>query len=167
MECIKNAQLPGNIRELRNVINRAIINSQTDEIKIGDLPADIIMHPQLSLVASTEELGEDGTISDELFRILSQISVTEFILLFGEIPNAIWRELPQSVQQTVICEASFHLVKLLGGHQDAIRIKGKDRNQILSEVGRIRVEKYGSATKAAQSLGIDRRTLKTYLVDEK
>ena len=163
---LKNARLPGNIRELRNAIERAIISSQTDEIKIGDLPADIIMSHQFSLDSFADELREDEAIPSELHRILSQISVTEFILIFGEIPNAVWRELPVTIQQNVICEASFHLAKLLGGHQDAIRIKGKDRNQIFEEVARMRVDKYGSVSKAAESLGIDRRTLKTYLKEK-
>lgn len=163
LACIKAARFPGNIRELRNAIEKAIISSQTDEIKIGDLPVEIILSPKYSLESSSNELHEDETIPRELHRILSQISVTEFILIFGEIPNAVWRELPECIQQKVICEASIHLSKLLGGYQDAIHIKGKDRNQIFEEVARIRVEKYGSATKAAESLGIDRRTLKTYL----
>lgn len=43
LEYIKNSQFPGNIRELRNTIESAIISSQTDEIQIGDLPVDIII----------------------------------------------------------------------------------------------------------------------------
>ena len=102
------------------------------------------------------------TIPTEVRQILSQISVTEFILIFGGIPNAVWQRLPEKTQQSVIQEASFHLSTLLGGHQDAIRISGMDRNQILGKVAQRRVKEYGSLAQAAKSLGIDRRTLKTY-----
>lgn len=160
--CLKTAALPGNIRQLKNAIDRAIIVTQTEQLGLGDLPADIGIIPQITQTPKPSTLDSHNSIPTEVHHILAQISVTEFILIFGEIPNVVWRELPEKTQHTIIREASFHLSKLLGGNQGSIRIGGMSRNQILGEVARRRVAEYGSVAKAAASLGIDRRTLKTY-----
>ena len=161
--CLQKAALPGNIRQLKNAIDRAIITTRNEEIGLGELPADIGIIPQTTEVSAPSVIKSSAAvIPTEAHLILSQISVTEFILIFGEVPHAVWRELPEKTQHSIIREASFHLSKLLGGHQDAIQIGGMDRDQILREVARLRLKEYGTATKAAASLGIDRRTLKTY-----
>ena len=159
---LKYAAWPGNIRQLRNVIERAIILTDTDELRFSDLPADIAVAPQAVISERPSDASGSTIIPEAVRQILSQISVTEFILIFGGIPNAVWRVLPEKTQQSVIQEASFHLSTLLGGHQDAIRISGMDRNQILGKVAQRRIKKHGSLAQAAKSLGIDRRTLKTY-----
>ena len=158
----KYASWPGNIRQLRNVVERAIVLTESDELTFSDLPADIAIAPQMVIPERASDTSVPTTIPTEVRQILSQISVTEFILIFGGIPNAVWQRLPEKTQQSVIQEASFHLSTLLGGHQDAIRISGMDRNQILGKVAQRRVKEYGSLAQAAKSLGIDRRTLKTY-----
>ena len=161
--CLQKAALPGNIRQLKNAIDRAVITTRNEEIGLGELPADIGIIPQTTEVSAPLTIKSPAAvIPTEVHLILSQISVTEFILIFGEVPNAVWRELPEKTQHSIIREASFHLSKLLGGHQNAIQIGGMDRDQILREVARLRLKEYGTATKAAASLGIDRRTLKTY-----
>jgi DNA-binding NtrC family response regulator len=159
---LKHASWPGNIRQLRNAIERAIILNKTDALTFSDLPADIAIAPQTAISDHSPDPDTHINIPTEVRQILAQISVTEFILIFGGIPNVVWRVLPEKTQQSVIREASFHLSTLLGGHQDAIRISGMDRNQILGKVARRRIEEHGSFTQAAKSLGIDRRTLKTY-----
>ena len=159
---LKYAAWPGNIRQLRNVVERAIVLTESDELTFSDLPADIAIAPQVVISERPSDTSESTTIPAEIRQILSQISVTEFILIFGGIPNAVWRVLPEKTQQSVIQEASFHLSTLLGGHQDAIRISGMDRNQILGKVAQRRIKEHGSLVQAAKSLGVDRRTLKTY-----
>ena len=159
---LKHASWPGNIRQLRNAIERAIILTNTDELAFSDLPADIAIAPQMEISEYSSDFNGHTVIPTEVRQILAQISVTEFILIFGGIPNAVWRVLPEKTQHSVIREASFHLSTLLGGHQDAIRISGMDRNQILGKVAQRRIEEHGSLAQAAKSLGIDRRTLKTY-----
>ena len=159
---LKYASWPGNIRQLRNVVERAIVLTKTDELTFSDLPADIAIAPQMVISERPSDSSVPTTIPSEVHQILSQISVTEFILIFGGIPNTVWRGLPEKTQQSVIQEASFHLSMLLGGHQDTIQISGMDRNQILGKVAQRRIKEYGSLAQAAKSLGIDRRTLKTY-----
>lgn len=158
----KYATWPGNIRQLKNTIERAVILTKTDEIKFSDLPADIAIVPQIEISERPSDASERPAIPTEVRQILAQISVTEFILIFGGIPNAVWRMLPEKTQRSVIREASFHLSALLGGHQDAIWINGMDRNQILGKVAQRRIKEHGSLAQAAKSLGIDRRTLKSY-----
>lgn len=159
---LKHAAWPGNIRQLKRTMERAVVLTQTDEVTFSDLPSDIVMTPQIEIFESPSDSGTDSVIPVEVRRILTQISVTEFVLIFGGIPNAVWRGLPEKMQQSVIREASFHLSVLLGGHEDAIRISGMDRNQILEKVAQHRIKEYGSITQAAKSLGVDRRTLRSY-----
>ena len=159
---LKHAAWPGNIRQLKNTIERAVILTKTDEITFSDLPADIAVVPQIEISERPSDTGERPAIPTEVRQMLIQISVTEFILIFGGIPNAVWRMLPEKTQRSVIREASFHLSALLGGHEDAIWINGMDRNQILEKVAQRRIKEHGSLAQAAKSLGIDRRTLKSY-----
>ena len=161
-DCLYNATLPGNIRQLRNAIDSAIISMESDVISLGDLPMDIGFDKQEFLHTPESDDNHDKTIPSEILRILSKISVTEFIMIFGAIPNAVWQKLPEQTQHRIISEASYQLSKLLGAHRDAISISGKNKNEILSEAAKIRLEKYGSFKKAAASLGIDSRTLKSY-----
>ena len=159
---LKHATWPGNIRQLRNTIEKTIILTKTDEIAFSDLPADIVIAPQIETSQPPSDSSVKPAIPTEARQILAQISVTEFILIFGGIPNAVWRMLPEKTQHSVIREASFHLSKLLGGHEHAIWINGMNRNQILGKVATQRIKEHGSLIKAAKSLGIDRRTLKSY-----
>ena len=90
----------------------------------------------------------------------------EFISIFGGIPIAVWQRLPEKIQDRVTREAAATLAELLGSRHDTIDITGKDRHQILTAVARQRVAEYGNYSQAAKTLGIDRRTLKTYLEEE-
>ena len=159
---LKHAALPGNIRQLKNAIDRAIIATQTDELTLEDLPADVAIVSKAALSSAPLDFDVHVPVPAAFYQVLAQISVTEFILIFTGMSSATWCMLPEKTQRAVIREASFQLSVLLGGHRDAIRIEGMDRNQILAEVARRRIEECGSPTKAAASLGIDRRTLKTY-----
>ncbi|RKU09784.1 hypothetical protein C6503_20625 [Candidatus Poribacteria bacterium] len=159
---LKYADWPGNIRQLQNIIERAVILTKTDEITFSDLPADVVVASQIETFERPSEASAESGIPAEVRRMLAQISVTEFILIFGGIPNAIWRMLPEKTQSSVIREASFHLLALLGGHEGAIWINGMDKNQILGKVAQRRIKEHGSLAQAAKSLGIDRRTLKSY-----
>ncbi len=161
-KCLYNASLPGNIRQLRNAIDRAIIATKSDLITLGDLPADIGLVPQQQPQVTPSDSKEHYMLPASILNILSTITVKEFILIFGAIPNAVWRKIPENSQRKIVREASFHLSKLLGGQRNTIKINGKDKNEILAEVAKIRMEEYGSAVKAAASLGIDRRTLQNY-----
>ena len=158
---LKGAAWRGNIRELRNVIDRAIITAQTPELRVEDLSAHIAFSPQ-SAHSGHGKHSPARTLPPEASEILAKFSVTELISIFAGIPMAVWRHLPVETRETVIRETVFHLAERLGAHQEIVYVGGKDRQQILAEIAQQRIQEYGSLTQAAASLGIDRRTLKTY-----
>ena len=162
LQYLERAVWPGNIRQLKNAINRAIITTQTAELAVEDLPADIGLAPQ-SAPPENGKQNTTRTLPTEVNEILARLSVIEFISIFGGIPVSVWQHLPAKTRETVIRETAFHLAELLGGHQGTIHIEGKDRHEILAEVAEQRVKEYGSLSQAATSLGIDRRTLKAYI----
>ncbi|MDE0423985.1 MAG: sigma-54 dependent transcriptional regulator [Candidatus Poribacteria bacterium] len=165
---LEAAAWQGNIRQLKNVINRAILTTQTEELGVGDIPADIALTSPSTKTASSEsgQQNVQSTLPIEVRKILERLSVVEFISIFGGIPVNVWQRLPAQTQNSVIREASFKLGECLGSLQDTIDIAGKDRQQILTAVAQQRFEKYGNYTQTAETLGIDRRTLKTYLEND-
>ncbi len=165
LQHLTSAAWPGNIRQLKNAIDRAIIVTQTHELAVGDLPAYIALVPQ-STDSESDQQNVRSPLPVAVRQILERLSVVEFISIFGGIPVAVWERLPMKTQDSVIREASFKLAECLGSLQDTIYIAGKDRHQILTEVVQQRLEKYGNYTQAAKTLGIDRRTLKTYLEND-
>lgn len=162
---LKGAAWHGNIRELKNAINRSIIATATKEVKVGDLPADIALTPQATDSESRPKNAQ-STVPVQARKILERLSVVEFISIFGGIPIAVWKRLPAKTQDTIIREASFKLVECLGGLHDTIHIAGKNLDQIHTEVAQQQLVKYGNYTQAANKLQIDRRTLKTYLEND-
>ena len=165
LQYLTDAGWPGNIRQLKNTINRAIITTRTRELGVGDLPAEIALVPQ-STGSETSSANVRNVLPVEVRRILERLSVVEFISIFGGIPVAVWERLPAKIQDRVIREAAATLAELLGSRHDTIDITGKDRHQILTAVARQRVAEYGNYSQAAKTLGIDRRTLKTYLEED-
>jgi len=162
---LRDAAWPGNIRHLKNSVDRAIITTHNRELAVGDLPADIALVPQATGSESHQQNSE-SVLPVEVRQILERLSVVEFLSIFGGIPIAVYQRLPAQTQDRVTREAALMLAKCLGSLRDTIQIMGKDRHQILTAVVRQRVEQYGNYTQAAKSLGIDRRTLKTYLESE-
>ena len=161
LQYLKGAAWSGNIRQLKNAVDRAIIITQTDKLKVEDLPADIALAPQSARLESRKPR-TTRKLPPEVSEILARLSVIEFISIFSGIPISVWQHLPTNTRDTVVRETAFHLTELLGGHQETVHIGGKDRQQILGEIAERRIEEYGSLTQAAASLGIDQRTLKTY-----
>ena len=56
---------PGNIRELRNVLERAVALSSSDQIKVGDLPEHMRDAHEPTVVAGTAVLSERGLDLEE------------------------------------------------------------------------------------------------------
>lgn len=163
LQHLKGAVWPGNVRQLKNAIDRAVITTRTSELEIGDLPADIALTAQ-AVCSVNGKQDRKSVLPPGVSEILARLSVIEFISIFGGIPISVWQRLPLETRDTVVREAALYLAELLGGgYQETIHISGKDRQQILTEVAQRRVKEYGSLTQAAASLGIDRRTLKTYI----
>lgn len=165
LQYLIEAAWPGNIRQLKSVINRMIITTQARELGTADVPADIALGPQ-STGSESGQQDVQSTLPIEVRKILERLSVVEFISIFGGIPVAVWQRLPAKTQDSVIREAAFKLAECLGSLEDTIYIAGKDRQQILTAVAQQRFEKYENYTQTAETLRIDRRTLKTYLEND-
>ncbi len=58
---------PGNVREMENVINRACILAEDNQISVADLPATMIRAASAQTSAATE-IGSDGLLRDQLRR---------------------------------------------------------------------------------------------------
>lgn len=162
LQFLKHAAWPGNIRQLKNVVGRAIIVTQTAELELADFHADVAPVPQLARSESRKQ-NPTRKLPSEVSEILARLSVIEFTSIFAGIPIYVWQYLPAETRRTVIREASFHFAELLGGYQDAIYIDSKDLHQILAEVAQKQIAKHGSLTRAARSLDIDSRTFKRYI----
>lgn len=156
------AAWPGNIRELKNAIDRAIITTQARELGVGDLPADIALVLQ-STGSESRQQNLESVLPVEVRHILERLSVVEFLSIFGGIPILVYQRLPAKIQDRVTRETAFKLAELLGSLHDTIQITDKDRDQILTTVARQRFKQHGNYSQTAKTLGIDRRTLKTYL----
>ena len=165
LQHLTDAAWPGNIRQLKNAINRMIITTHARELGVGDLPADIAL-VQLSGGSESRQQNVRSRLPVEVRQILERLSVVEFISIFGGIPVAVYQRLPRKTQEKVTREAAFTLAECLGSLHDTIHIADKDRDQILTAVAQQRLETYGNYSQAAKTLGIDRRTLKTYLKDD-
>jgi len=56
---LEEAPWPGNIRQLKRTIERAVILTETDEIGFSDLPASITLTPQVETFESPSDSGAD------------------------------------------------------------------------------------------------------------
>ena len=137
---LEQAAWPGNIRQLRNIIRTAVARATADTIDIKDLPF---------FTVPIEKIGDETRIraeSDDFFSI--------------------WQALSQEKQQAFIREFS----KLQRKHQgetdiaeELLNIAGMTQNDILRAVAQLRLIACGSLRKAADSLGVDARTLQKHL----
>ncbi len=156
---LKQAAWPGNIRELKNVIGRAILETDASVVGISEVSLALFGKPATGILLS--QVG--SSVKEAFYPLLTHISLTEFIQIFAGISPDIWKLVPKQVQRGVIREASFYLSRLLDGHQGPIRLDSMTKDEILSVVAGQRLEACGSLARAAASLDVDVRTLKEYL----
>ncbi|MYB94701.1 sigma-54-dependent Fis family transcriptional regulator [Candidatus Poribacteria bacterium] len=159
---LERAVWRGNIRELRSEIQKAVVSAETDEITVSNLPCDIVITPKIAAFERGQDSGTVSAIPGEVRQILAMLSVEEFVLLFGGVPKSVWRVLPEKVKWRVIGDASAYLSELLGGQEEVVRIRGLDMKQIQRRVAQQRLEEFGTMSAAADSLGVDPRTLNSY-----
>lgn len=66
MQMLVNARWPGNVRQLRNVIERVVVTSTSDKIGTGDLPEELrkgetnVNHSVRTLAEITETAEKSG-----------------------------------------------------------------------------------------------------------
>jgi len=93
--CLLNYQWQGNVRELENAIERAVVFSQTNFLTIEDLPETLIESANIS--AQTSSLIYHDAINEAKRRIISEAietangNFTEAAKLLGVHPNNLHR----------------------------------------------------------------------------
>lgn len=78
---------PGNTRELRNVIERLVVFSTTEQISVGDLPNEILDNAVANLKDDGLEL-EPGTTLKEAVRRFERRLIEQALKRFGRVPPA-------------------------------------------------------------------------------
>ena len=91
MGALINYSWPGNIRELQNAIERAVVVAETDEIRIEDLPAEV--------ASVSPNLKEDWTLAkvekEHIIKVLSLVggNKKKAAILLGLDSTTLWRKL--------------------------------------------------------------------------
>jgi len=90
MQTLVNYSWPGNIRELENALERAVVVAETDEIQTGDLP--------LTLAAQAADLQQDWTLEhvkqEHITRVLELVggNKKKAAKLLGLDATTLWRK---------------------------------------------------------------------------
>lgn len=144
---LQEAAWPGNIRQLRSTIQTAIALATTDILEPKDFP----------------------NIYPEFLQTLISIWGT----LPQETQHAIWEALHPETQHIIMHELSAQTPQPWYSARNSIdaetvedteslNIENMNQNQILRAVAQMRIEKFASLREAAESLGIDIRTLQRH-----
>jgi len=90
MNILLNYAWPGNIRELENALERAVVVAETDEIRAGDLP--------LTIAAQATDLQQDWTLErvkqEHIAKVLSLVggNKKKAAKLLGLDATTLWRK---------------------------------------------------------------------------
>ncbi len=144
---LEQAAWPGNIRQLRSSIQTAVALATSDTLEPKDFP----------------------NIYPEFLQTLISVWGT----LPPETQHAIWQALHPETQHIIMHELSTQILQpwysirnsvgtSTEEEQESLNIEDLNQNQILRAVARMRIQKHPSLREAAESLGIDIRTLQRH-----
>ena len=140
---LQHAAWPGNIRQLRSTLQTAIAITSSDTLELKDFP----------------------NIYPEFLNTL--------ISIWGTLPSqtqyAIWEALHPETQYIIMHEFStqmpqpwYSMRNSIGEDEEVLNIADMNQNEILRDVAQLRIQRYSSMRQAADSLGIDIRTLQRH-----
>ncbi len=167
MQRLVSAPWPGNVRQLRNLIESMVVLAPGSEIRASDIPADILEGPGTLLPMRLQAGGRD-TPGQELEFILR--SLVELKLQVEELRRRL-DEHPQRVQVIELSDHATVADVLPAGGGDGDQTVVYRPGMTMAEVERAAIEAAlrehrGNRRRAAEVLGIGERTLyrkiKTY-----
>ena len=140
---LEQAAWPGNIRQLRNTIHAAIALAKTDQLELENFPDNLLIAPDLEKPSLPFDTKQGTSYSMSVPDLISHLEA-----------------LPEETQHEIIYEVLEHLPNLQ--KREIFWTTDMSLHQILHQIAQARIEKYPTVVEAADSLGIDRRTLKKY-----
>ncbi len=163
MQRLVNGRWPGNVRQLRNLIESMVVLAPGAEIRASDIPADILDGPGtlLPVVAPGRRDGGAGGGAHELEFILR--SLLELKLQVEELRRRL-DDQPQRVQVIELGDSATVHDVLPAGDRDGEEPVVYRPGMTMAEVEKATIEaalrEYrGNRRKAAEVLGIGERTL--------
>ena len=160
MELLVNAPWPGNVRQLRNLIESMVVLAPGAEVRAEDIPADVFEGPGL-LPATVSRLGRNGVGTQELEFILR--SLVDLRLQVEELRRRM-DEGPQRVQVIELSDGPLlgevsQIAEVDEGDEVVYRagMTMEDVEKATIEVALREFE--GNRRRAAEQLGIGERTL--------
>ncbi len=140
---LEQAAWPGNIRQLRTTIQTAMALTTSDTLEPKDFP----------------------NIYPEFLQTLISIWGT----LPAQTQHAIWEALHPETQHIIMHEFStqmpqpwYSMRNSTDADDEVLNISDMKQNEILRDVAQMRIQRYSSLREAADSLGIDIRTLQRH-----
>lgn len=76
MNALINYDWPGNVRELKNIVERLIVTTESSNIKVHDLPENIISKPINTQMGSSLKQIIENTEKEVIFKALNQYKST-------------------------------------------------------------------------------------------
>lgn len=131
LTALENHAWPGNIRELENAIERAVVLADGDTVHLADLPDDIARHPVVPLVAdqSTVEPSLDSSL---LLDMPESLPVTTTTVNTPAQTSPEYRQLTDALSQA-------------GGNKaQAARLLNMPRSTFYSKLRKYRIDGSGS-----------------------
>jgi DNA-binding NtrC family response regulator len=161
MQRLVNASWPGNVRQLRNLIESMVVLAPGAEIRASDIPNDILEGPGTLLPVLAGGRRDGGTAGHELEFILR--SLVELKLQVEELRRRL-DDQPQRVQVIELGDSTTVHDVLPEGDSDGDRPVVYRPGMTMAEVEKAAIEaalqEYrGNRRKAAEVLGIGERTL--------
>jgi transcriptional regulator with PAS, ATPase and Fis domain len=161
MELLVNAPWPGNVRQLRNLIESMVVLAPGTEIRASDIPADIAEGPSVLPVRVAQASRENGFGSQELEFILRNL--VDLRLQVEELR----RRLDDGPPRVRVIELSdspivgdLSQIAERDTEEDVVYRSGMTMEEVeKAAIGGALREARGNRRRAAEQLGIGERTL--------
>ena len=161
MERLVNAPWPGNVRQLRNLIESMVVLAPGNEIRASDIPPDIAEGPGLLPVRVAQAARENGIGSQELEFILRNL--VDLRLQVEELRRRI-DDGPPRVRVIELSDnpivGDVSQIAERDTDEDVVYRSGMTMEEVeKAAIGAALREARGNRRKAAEQLGIGERTL--------